>query len=117
MVSTGFVQHNLHCAGLDQLMRIKRKRKTIRPCAPVKPFCSAEYQIATREYRMETTSTRRLTTELFRRQAENPQITRVEALRQSMLSLMGKSATRVSTFSYAHPAFWAPFSLVGNGGR
>ncbi len=69
---------------------------------------------------VETTSARLLTTELFRRQSENPALTRAEALKQSMLSLMDKSAvdaTGRTTFSYAHPAFWAPFSLVGDGGR
>ena len=32
-----------------------------------------------------------------------------------MLDLMGKQAA--AGFSYAHPAFWATFSLVGDGGR
>ena len=57
--------------------------------------------------------------ELFKRQADNPQITRAEALRQSMLSLMTKNATDAAgraSFSYAHPVFWAPFSLVGDSG-
>jgi CHAT domain-containing protein len=64
---------------------------------------------------VETTSARLLTTELFKRQAGNQQLTRAEALRQSMLDLMGKKGP--GGFSYAHPAFWAPFSLVGDGGR
>jgi hypothetical protein len=37
------------------------------------------------------------------------------ALRQSMLDLMGKKSP--TGFSCAHPAFRAPFSLVGDGGR
>jgi len=64
---------------------------------------------------VETTSARLLTTEIFRRQSRDPKLTRAEALRQSMLDLMGKQAA--GGFSYAHPAFWAPFSLVGDGGR
>jgi CHAT domain-containing protein len=62
---------------------------------------------------VETTSARLITTEVFRRQAENPRLNRAEALRLSMLSLMEKSA---GGFSYAHPAFWAPFTLVGDSG-
>jgi hypothetical protein len=53
--------------------------------------------------------------QLLTRKADNPKLTRAEALRQSMLSVMGKSAP--AGFSYSHPAFWAPFSLVGDGGR
>jgi CHAT domain-containing protein len=64
---------------------------------------------------VETTSARLLTTELFRRQAENPGLARAEALRLSMLSLMEKNADG-GGFSYAHPAFWAPFSLIGDSG-
>ena len=58
---------------------------------------------------VETVSARLLTTELFRQQSANPQLARAEALRQSMLTLMRQQ-------SYAHPVFWAPFSLVGDGG-
>ena len=60
---------------------------------------------------METVSARLLTTGLFRYHAENPQATRAEALRRSMLELMQADS------AYAHPAFWAPFSLVGDGLR
>ena len=62
---------------------------------------------------VETTSAASLTTELFRRQAQNPGLTRAEALRQAMLSLIDKGGN--ADFSYAHPIFWAPFSLVGDG--
>jgi len=83
-------------------------------------FYAGARSLLVSNWAVETTSARLLTTELFRRQAENPSLTRAEALRQSMLSLMGKNATDATgraTFSYAHPAFWAPFSLVGDGGR
>jgi len=70
---------------------------------------------------VETTAARVLTTELFRRQAADPQETRAEALRQSELALIDgpgfkDPATGKTVFSYAHPLFWAPFSLVGDGG-
>ncbi len=62
---------------------------------------------------VETTSARLLTTDLFRRQAENQALSRAEALRQAELALMDNAS---AGFSYAHPIFWAPFSLVGDGG-
>jgi CHAT domain-containing protein len=68
---------------------------------------------------VETVSARALTTEIFRRQAAQQSLSRAEALRQAELSLIdgpgfvdptsGKPA-----FFYAHPLFWAPFSLVGD---
>jgi CHAT domain-containing protein len=82
-------------------------------------FFAGARSLLVSNWAVETTSARLLTTELFKRQAENPQITRAEALRQSMLSLMTKNATDAAgraSFSYAHPAFWAPFSLVGDSG-
>ena len=36
------------------------------------------------------------------------------ALQQAALGLMQKSAGK--EYSYAHPMFWAPFVLVGDGG-
>ena len=70
---------------------------------------------------METTSARTLTTDLFRRQAESPSLTRAEALRESMLAMVDGSGyvdpnSGKTVFSYAHPIFWAPFSLIGDGG-
>ena len=70
---------------------------------------------------VETTSAKALTTDLFRRQGEDPGLTRAEALRQAMVSLIDDQAfvdpaSGKTVFSYAHPIFWAPFSLVGDGG-
>jgi CHAT domain-containing protein len=69
---------------------------------------------------VETTSARLLTTELFRRQEAKAGLTRAHALQQAMLTLMDGPGFvdprgRV-VFSYAHPIFWAPFILVGDGG-
>ena len=71
---------------------------------------------------VETTSARALTTALFHHEAESPGISRAEALRQSMLELIDSPgfadpSQERPLFSYAHPIFWAPFSLVGDGGR
>ena len=70
---------------------------------------------------VETTSAKILTTDLFKRQAANDNLTRTDALRQSMLSLIDgpgyvDSENGKTVFSYAHPIFWAPFSLIGDGG-
>ena len=70
---------------------------------------------------VETTSAKALTTDLFRRQADDPDLTRAEALRQAMLALIdgpgyADAKTGKTVFSYAHPIFWAPFSLIGDGG-
>lgn len=68
---------------------------------------------------VETTSARTLTTDLFRRQAEQPGLSRAEALRQAELAIIdgpGFAADGKPLFSYAHPIFWAPFAVIGDGG-
>jgi CHAT domain-containing protein len=65
-------------------------------------------------------SARKLITDLFKRQADNPKLTRGEALQEAMMALMdgpGYIGTDGKTeFTYAHPLFWAPYSVVGDGG-
>jgi CHAT domain-containing protein len=70
---------------------------------------------------VETISARTLTTDLFRRQADNPQLARSQALREAELALIDgpgsvDPASKQPLFSYAHPIFWAPFAVVGDGG-
>jgi CHAT domain-containing protein len=70
---------------------------------------------------VETTSARALTTDLFARQARNPDLARAEALRQAMAGLIDgpglvDPASNATVFAYSHPIFWAPFTLVGDGG-
>lgn len=69
---------------------------------------------------VETTSARMLTTTLFAAQADDPDLERAQALRRAMLALIDgdgpKDAAGNIQFSYAHPLFWAPFSLIGDGG-
>lgn len=70
---------------------------------------------------VETTSAKRLTTDLFRRQAANPTQTRAQALQQTQNALIDEPGyldpqTMHVVYSYAHPIFWAPFTLVGDGG-
>jgi len=65
-------------------------------------------------------SARELVSDLFRRQAKDPKITRGEALQQAMLALIdgnGFTDDKGKTlFAYAHPLFWAPYSIIGDGG-
>ena len=60
---------------------------------------------------VETVSARLLTTGLFKRQTLQAEESKAEALRHSMLQLMASSK------EYSHPAFWAPFGLVGDAAR
>lgn len=70
---------------------------------------------------VETTSARALTTDLFARQARDANLARAQALRQAMAGLIDgpglvDPASNATVFAYAHPIFWAPFTLVGDGG-
>jgi CHAT domain-containing protein len=66
-------------------------------------------------------SAKELVTELFKRLAYDPKLTRGEALRQAMMAMVDGSgylsAEGKTEFSYAHPLFWAPYSIIGDGGR
>jgi CHAT domain-containing protein len=66
-------------------------------------------------------SARELVTDLFKRQADDPELTRGEALRMAMMDLVDRpgsvGADGKIEFSYAHPLFWAPYSIIGDGGH
>jgi CHAT domain-containing protein len=86
-------------------------------------LCRAFFYAGTRallvtNWPVETNSAKALTTDLFKGQAQNPLLTRAEALRQSKLSLIDEVGhidpeSGKLLFSYAHPIFWAAFSLIG----
>jgi CHAT domain-containing protein len=65
-------------------------------------------------------SARELTSDLFRRQAADPKLSRAEALRQAMNAMIDGPGYRdekgQTSFSYAHPLFWAPYTIIGDGG-
>jgi CHAT domain-containing protein len=70
---------------------------------------------------VESTSARMLTTALFKQQETDLNISRAEALQKSMIELMDEGVhydrhSGKAAYAYAHPFFWAPFSLVGEGG-
>jgi len=84
-------------------------------------FYAGTRAILVSNWPVETTSAKTLTTDVFRRQAEDPALTRAGALRQAMLALIDgpgyvDAEKNVTVFRYAHPIFWAPFSLIGDGG-
>lgn len=54
----------------------------------------------------------KLTTKMLSARSAHPSVTIAEALRRSMVSLMNDPKNKFS----AHPMFWAPFVLVGEGG-
>jgi CHAT domain-containing protein len=68
---------------------------------------------------VESTSAKTLTTDLVRRQATEPDLGRAEALRQPMVAMIDGPGfvddNGDPVYSYAHPIFWAPFSLIGDG--
>jgi tetratricopeptide (TPR) repeat protein/CHAT domain-containing protein len=55
----------------------------------------------------------KLTTGTFAALAADPEIGRAEALQKSMMALLEDTETDY----FAHPFFWAPFVVVGEGGR
>lgn len=69
---------------------------------------------------VESVSARELVSDLFKRQSDDPSMPRGEALRQAMIALLdngGYVEGGQVTYSYAHPLFWAPYSIIGEGGR
>ncbi|MBI3069622.1 MAG: CHAT domain-containing protein, partial [Betaproteobacteria bacterium] len=83
-------------------------------------FYAGSRSLLVTHWPVETVSARMLVTNLFERYAREPTITRAESLRQASLAVMEESGTDPATnkpFSYAHPIFWAPYALVGDGGR
>jgi CHAT domain-containing protein len=65
---------------------------------------------------IETESARVLTTTVFRLQAQQPQLSRAKALQEASLEMMRSRPGSAPGGGYAHPIFWAPFVLVGEGG-
>lgn len=65
-------------------------------------------------------SARQLVTDLFKRQAEDPKLSRSEALRQAAMALVDGpgylNSEGKTEFAYAHPLFWAPYTIIGDGG-
>jgi CHAT domain-containing protein len=83
-------------------------------------FYAGTRTILVTNWSVDSASARELVSDLFRRQAVDPKLSRSEALRQAMMALLdGKGFTNDSgkvLFSYGHPLFWAPYTIIGDGG-
>ncbi|MCK5295422.1 MAG: CHAT domain-containing protein [Alphaproteobacteria bacterium] len=75
-------------------------------------FYAGSRSMLVSNWEVETTASVKLTTGIFSRLSKNPTMPKAEALRLSMTALMHDKDEPI----YAHPMFWAPFSLVGEGG-
>jgi len=64
---------------------------------------------------VETNAAVALTTGAFEALERDPAIGRSEALRRSMLAMIDKAKADPEGARFAHPMFWAPFVLVGEG--
>ena len=83
-------------------------------------FYAGTRAILVTNWPVHSASARTLVTDLFRRQAADAKLSRGEALRQAMTALIdgpGYQDEQGNTlFSYAHPLFWAPYTIIGDGG-
>ena len=77
------------------------------------PFYAGARSLLVSHWPVETNSAVELTTGIFDEMKKNPEIGRAEALRRSRIRLINNQAHP----EYAHPYFWAPFVVVGEGGR
>jgi CHAT domain-containing protein len=83
-------------------------------------FYAGTRAILVTNWSVHSQSARQLVADLFKRQADDPKLTRGEALRQAMMALVDGpgylGADGKTEFAYAHPLFWAPYSIIGDGG-
>jgi CHAT domain-containing protein len=73
-------------------------------------FYAGSRALLVTHWAVESESAKMLTTETFKHYVANPGAPKAESLRQAMLRVMDLP-------QYRHPAYWAPYSLVGDGGR
>ena len=73
-------------------------------------FYAGARSLLVTHWAVEGESAKLLTTATFAHYSANLQAPKAESLRQAMLGVM-------ATPAYAHPAYWAPYALVGDGGR
>ncbi len=83
-------------------------------------FYAGTRSLLVTNWSVHSASARELVTELFRRQAAGASMTRAEALRQASMALIDgpgfADESGKTLFTYAHPLFWAPYSILGDGG-
>jgi CHAT domain-containing protein len=83
-------------------------------------FYAGSRALLVTNWSVHSVSARELVTDVFRRQAADPGLSRAEALRRATMALMDGGGyidprTGKLLYSYAHPLFWAPYSIVGDG--
>jgi CHAT domain-containing protein len=83
-------------------------------------FYAGTRAILVTNWSVHSASARELVSDVFRRQAADPQLSRGEAMRKASMALLdGPGFTDQSgktVFAYAHPLFWAPYTIIGDGG-
>jgi CHAT domain-containing protein len=83
-------------------------------------FYAGTRAILVTNWAVHSASARALVSDLFRRQAADSKMSRAEALRQAMTGLIDgpgyQDEQGKTLFSYAHPLFWAPYTIIGDGG-
>ena len=73
-------------------------------------FYAGSRSLLVTHWAVESESAKQLTTATFDHYTRNPTAPKADSLRHAMLQVMAQP-------QYAHPAYWAPYALVGNGGR
>jgi len=83
-------------------------------------FYAGSRSLLVSNWPVHSAATTELMTTLFRKQANDNTVSRAEALRQARMELISsrtfKTPDGKEAYSYAHPIFWAPFTIVGDGG-
>ena len=83
-------------------------------------FYAGSSAILVTNWAVHSASARQLISDLFRRQADDPALSRAEALRQAMVAMVEHDGyldeNGNTIFTYAHPLFWAPYTIIGDGG-
>ena len=82
-------------------------------------FYAGSRAILVTNWSVHSDSARELVSNLFHRQSVNPTVSRTEALRQAMVAMIDsegyKNRSGKMLFAYAHPLFWAPYTIIGDG--
>ena len=73
-------------------------------------FYAGSRSLLVTHWAVDSESAMQLTTNTFAHYASHPEAPKAESLRQAMLQVMENP-------EFAHPAYWAPYALVGDGGR
>ena len=83
-------------------------------------FYAGTRAVLVTNWAVHSASARELVTDIFRRQAADAALSRGEALRQASVALMDGAGftddAGKTLFTYAHPLFWAPYSIIGDSG-